>query len=264
MNDDDVRAGQERPSIARTYDYLIGGREHYAIDEQYGKYFREVLAGSEQIAVCNRRTVERAVRLLAREGIRQFIDFGCGLPTRENVHQIARRQQPGCRVVYLDNDPIVVSHGLALLAVDENIAVFQGDVRDPQSIHKHAEVQRLISFDEPVGLLFSAVLGFIDGEDDPAGLVRYWTGQIASGSLVYVSCFRSGDDRQTAVLQHRLREVIGRGGWHSEGTIADIFTGLELLEPGIVPTVQWRPEQTSGAQPSEWERLIVSGLGRKP
>jgi hypothetical protein len=263
MNDNDVRAGQARPSIARTYDYLIGGRDHYVIDEEFGRYFEQVLSGSEQIAVSNRRAMERAVQAVAHAGVDQIIDFGCGLPAKQNVHQIARRHLPETRVVYLDNDPIVISHGQAMLAVDEDVAVVQADVREPEVIRKHPEVQRLIGFDRPVGLLFGAVLGFIEEDDDPVGIVQYWADVLAPGSFVYVSCFRTGDSRRTALVQEQVRKVIGLGSWRSGDTIAAMFDRLELLGPGVVPCVQWGPDGANDAAPTDWEQLIVSGLARK-
>ncbi|MCX4094293.1 SAM-dependent methyltransferase [Nocardia sp. alder85J] len=263
MNDNDVRTGQARPSIARTYDYLLGGRDHYVIDEEFGRYFEKVLAGSEQIAISNRGALELAVRALTHAGVDQIIDFGCGLPAQRNVHQIAREQVPGSRVVYLDNDPIVVSHGQAMLVVDDDVAVVQADVRDPESIRKHPEVQRLISFDRPVGLLFSVVLGFLEEDADPIGPVRYWVDVLAPGSFVYVSCFRAGDNRRTALVQDQVRKVLDRGSWHSDATIAAIFEGLEMIGPGVVPCVQWRPDGSPGPAPTDWEQLIVSGLARK-
>ncbi|MQY30782.1 hypothetical protein NRB56_63860 [Nocardia sp. RB56] len=263
MNDNDVRAGQARPSIARTYDYLLGGRDHYVIDEEFGRYFEQVLTGSEQIAVSNRRALERAVRALAHAGVDQIIDLGCGLPAKENVHQIARQHLPQTRVVYVDNDPIVISHGQAMLAVDEDVAVVQADVREPEVIREHPEVARLITFDRPVGLLFGAVLGFIEEDDDPVGIVRYWAEVIAPGSFVYVSCFRAGDNRRTALVQEQVRKVLGRGGWRSAEVIASMFDGLELVGPGVIPCVQWQPDGGAGPEPTDWERLIVSGLARK-
>jgi hypothetical protein len=271
MNDDDVRAGQARPSIARAYNYLLGGHDYYAVDEKYAQHFDVALPGSASIAVTNRRAVERAVREIARQGIRQFLDFGCGLPAFDNVHQIAQRHDPAARVVYIDNDPIVVAHALASLVTDERTAVVQGDVRDPKTISASPEIERVIDFDAPVGLLFSAVLGFVDDEEDPAGLVRYWVDRVASGSRIYISHFRSGPHRETAAAEQQLQGTFGRGRWRSDREILRLLADLDVLEPGLVPCVQWRPDPAGDpAQPGShpamtpWEQLIVAGLARKP
>ncbi|RDI64873.1 SAM-dependent methyltransferase [Nocardia pseudobrasiliensis] len=264
MNDEDVRAGQAKPSIARTYSYLLGDHDYYAVDQEIGQYFMDALPGSVRIATSARRAVERAVREIARDGVRQIIDFGCGLPTVDNVHQIAQREDPESRVVYVDNDPIVVMHGQATLATDDRTVVIQADVREPESIYDNADAQGLLDFDRPVGLLFSAVLGFINDDEDPYGVMRFWVDRLAPGSRVYISHFRSGYNKETRATEQKLQGTWGRGRWRSDSEITKLFTGLELLAPGLVPCSQWRPESGGPREISSWEQLIVSGLAAKP
>ncbi|RMI33265.1 SAM-dependent methyltransferase [Nocardia stercoris] len=259
-----VRAGQARPSVARVYNFLLGGSEHYAVDEAYGGYFDQALPGSPRIAVTNRQAVERATHAAARAGIRQFVDFGCGLPTSDNVHQIAQRYDATAHTVYVDHDPIVVAHVRAESDVDDRTAAVHADIRDPEAILDSAEIRDLIDLDEPVALLFSTVLSFLDDADDPAGAVRFWTDRIASGSFVYVSHFRSGGNAQTTALELKVREAFGRGRWRRPDEIAALLAGLDLLDPGWVPCVQWRAGTDDIPEPpTAWEELIVSGLARK-
>ncbi len=265
LNDAYVKASQTRPSIARAYHFLLGEHEYYSVDQTFGQYFLQVLPGSERIATTNRRALERAVRDMAGAGIRQFIDFGCGLPTSENnVHEIARRVQPTAGVVYLDNDPIVVAHADARLVTDERIAVMNADVRQPRLIGDSAEVERLINFDEPVGLIFGNVLAFVNDEENPTAIVQYWVERLASGSLVYISHFLSADNPQTSAAEEKLQGAFSRGRWRGDKEILRMLSGLEVLEPGLVPCVLWRNDEKSAAETTPWEQLIASVLARKP
>ncbi|MCM6774134.1 SAM-dependent methyltransferase [Nocardia sp. CDC159] len=263
MNDEDVKAGQAKPSIARTYSYLLGDRDYYAVDQEIGQYFMDALPGSVRIATTARRAVERAVREIARDGVGQFIDFGCGLPTVDNVHQIAQRELPDARVVYVDNDPIVVAHGRARMATDGQTIVILADARDPASIYDNADARSLLDFDQPVGLLFSAVLGFVNDDEDPYGIVRFWVERIASGSRVYIAHFRSGYNEETVATEQKLQGTWGRGRWRGDSEITKLFAGLDILPPGLVPCAQWRPE-SGPREITSWEQLIVSGLAAKP
>ncbi|PXX52851.1 S-adenosyl methyltransferase [Nocardia tenerifensis] len=256
---------QSKPSIARVYDYLLGGKDNFAVDRAIGDHFKNNLPGSVAIASTNRQAMIRAVRDLARDGIRQFIDLGSGLPTADNVHQVARRHAPDATVVYVDNDPIVLAHGRALLATDDRTTVLQADLRAPASIREHREVVELIDFDRPVAVLFSAILHHLNDDENPAAVVRYWSEQLCPASPVYISHFRSGGNRETAVAEEKLQSTFGRGRWRTDSEIAELFGDLEILEPGITPCANWRPDPTNeDPRPlSVWEQLIVTGLARK-
>ncbi|WP_107656091.1 SAM-dependent methyltransferase [Nocardia suismassiliense] len=260
---------QSKPSIARVYDYLLDGKDNFAVDRAIGDHFKNNLPGSVAIAFTNRQALVRAVRDIARDGVRQFIDLGSGLPTADNVHQVAHRYAPDARVVYVDNDPIVLAHGRALLATDADTTVFQADLRDPQSIREHNEVVHRIDFDQPVAVIFSAILHHLNDDEDPAAVVRYWSEQLTPGSLIYISHFRSGGNRETAVAEEKLQSTFGRGRWRTDQEIEALFGDLEILDPGIVPCAQWRPDlvpvDTSAPDRalSVWEQLIVTGLARK-
>ena len=149
----------EVPSIARTYDYLLGGKDNYPVDREIGEIFIKKFPGAVQIALDNRACLVRAVTFMAGElGIGQFIDLGSGLPTADNVHQVARRANAGAKVVYIDNDPIVLAHGRAMLAEDEQTVVVKADIRRPADILSDPVVGDLIDFGRPVAVIASAVL----------------------------------------------------------------------------------------------------------
>ncbi|MEV6769667.1 SAM-dependent methyltransferase [Nocardia sp. NPDC051030] len=265
-----MRARQSRPSVARVYSYVLGGRDNYGVDKDLGDYFTQDLPGSELLAITNRQAILRAARDLAAGGIRQVIDLGCGLPAEINVHEVVRRKQRDARIVYVDNDPFVVAHGRALMVPDENVAVIEADVREPATIGEHPDVQRLINFDEPVGILFGITLSFVNDEEDPAGVVKYWADRIPSESQVYISHFRTGRTREAAATSQKIVEAFGRGRFRSDDEIRALFGDLQLLDDGLIPCAHWHPDpapDSTGDDISElsvWEELVVSALARKP
>ncbi|MEU1986094.1 SAM-dependent methyltransferase [Nocardia sp. NPDC019395] len=275
MNDDVGVVDPGTPSIARVYDYLLGGKDNYPVDQEIGDHFKVDLPGSVAIAFGNRQALVRAVRDIARSGVEQFIDLGSGLPTADNVHQIAARYTDGAKVVYVDSDPVVLAHGRALLVADENTTVLRADVREPERIRHSDEVNRLIDFSRPVAVVFSAILHHLNDDEDPGGVVSYWCDQIPSGSQVFISHFRSGGNAETEAAEQKLQSTFGRGRWRTDDEIRALFGDLEILEPGIVPAVLWRPDMPDGSDPSirgigaaereltVWDRLISAGLGRK-
>ncbi|MFF0852519.1 SAM-dependent methyltransferase [Streptomyces sp. NPDC003280] len=271
MTDEGSSIDRTRPSIARVYDYLLGGSDNYAVDREVGDVFKRDLPGSVAIAFANRAALGRAVaEIVTTTGVRQFIDLGSGLPTADNVHQIAQRHAPESRVVYVDNDPQVLAHGRALLAENDRTRVIAGDVRDPEHVRAHPETLRLIDFERPVAVVLSAVLHHMKDEEDPAGIVRYWRDQVPPGSYFFLSHFRSGDNPETAEAEGILQRTFGRGRWRTDEEIEALLDGLEILDPGIVPAPLWRPDAAGGPGLSGgeqgvtvWERLIAAGLARK-
>src|SRR5580658_26049 len=182
------------PSIARTYDYLLGGKDHYPVDREIGEIFVRKFPGAVQIALDNRACLVRAVTFIAGElGISQFIDLGSGLPTADNVHQVAQRANPGARVGYVDNDPQVLAHGRALLAENARTVVIAADLRQPASILSDPEITELIDFRRPVGIIASAVLHHILDSEDPLGIIGAFRDAVPAGSYLFVSHFRSVD-----------------------------------------------------------------------
>jgi SAM-dependent methyltransferase len=251
------------PSVARTYDYLLGGKDNYPVDREVGEIFVQRFPGAVQIALDNRACLVRAVTLMAGElGIDQFIDLGSGLPTADNVHQVAQRINVGARVAYVDNDPIVLAHGRAMLEENENTKVVAADIRQPGQILANPELLGLIDLNRPVAVIASAILHHLLDEDDPLGVIRVFTAAIPPGSCLFVSHFRTLADPESAALEAVMLKAFGRGVWRTDEQIAEYFAGLRLVEPGIVPCAQWRPD-TGPGELSTYQRLIAAGLGRK-
>jgi SAM-dependent methyltransferase len=253
------------PSIARTYDYMIGGKDNFASDRVVGDKIKQQLPGAVAIAVDNRKVLVRAVRHLVEEaGVQQFIDVGSGLPTADNVHQVAQRHAPETRIVYVDNDPIVLAHGRALLDENDRTTVIQADIRKPSEILNNTVVQQLIDFDRPVGIILCAILHHLLDEEDPAGIVTTLLDGVPSGSHVFITHFRTEENPEARQIEEMLQHAFGRGRWRSQEEIESYFDGLDLVPPGIVPLAQWHPDEPLNRELTVWERLIVGGIGRKP
>ncbi|MBC7299864.1 MAG: SAM-dependent methyltransferase [Nocardia sp.] len=270
MSDNANVIDQSTPSIARVYDYLLGGKDNYEVDRAVGDHFKVNLPGSVAIAFSNRQALTRAVREMAEAGLTQFLDFGSGLPTADNVHQVAQSIDPDARVVYIDNDPIVLAHGRALLATNDNTTVVHADVRDYAAIRTDAEVTRLIDFDKPVGLIFSAILHHLNDDENPQAVVSYWVDEIATGSSVFISHFRSGDNAETVEAESTLQSTFGRGRWRTDAEITALFADLAVREPGVVAAARWHqvdddsaPAAPADRELSVWEELIVAAIADK-
>jgi len=255
----------EMPSIARTYDYLIGGKDNYPADRELGDVFIRDYPGAVDIAVDNRACLVRAVGYMAGElGVTQFLDLGSGLPTADNVHQVARRVSREARVAYVDIDPVVLVHGRALLEEDDQTIVVNGDITDPGLLDK-PEIRELLDFSRPIAVIASAVLHHLNDDEDPHAVIGRLCDSVPAGSCLFVSHFRSLDDQDSVAFEAVLKESLGRGTWRTDAQIATYFDGMTLIEPGIVPCASWRPgvpEETPG-ELTHYQRLIVAGLGRK-
>jgi len=256
--------GVRYPNTARIWNYQLGGKDNFAVDRAFGDKFINDLPGSRQIAPDNRGALVRAVReIISNTPVRQFIDLGSGLPTADNVHQVAQRFSPEAKVVYVDNDPIVLAHGRALLAENEHTSVIQADLRNPKAIFDNTETQRLIDFDRPLAVIFSATLHHVNDDEDPAALVRFWYDRIPSGSYVFISHFRSENDPRSQELEQVLQGSLGRGRWRTDDQILALFgDGFTIVEPGLVPAAQWRNPDAPD-ELSDWQRLIAAVLAVK-
>ncbi|MFG2287278.1 SAM-dependent methyltransferase [Streptomyces sp. NPDC048595] len=255
------------PSVARMYDYYLGGKDNYAVDREACDELSKVVPSTQVLAINNRRFLQRAVRWLASEhGIRQFIDHGSGLPTQDNVHQVAQRIDPQSRVVYVDNDPIVLAHGRALLEENAHTAVIQADMRDTDGIFGSPEVERLIDFDQPVAALFVSVLHCIPDSDDPAGLIKRVADRLAPGSFLVV-CQLVSEDAATRDFVTEFMRVNTHGQWgrvRQAQELAGFLEGLEVLEPGLVEVSTWKPDADIGPKQLTQEWIEYGGIARKP
>jgi SAM-dependent methyltransferase len=254
------------PSVARMYDYYLGGKDNYAVDRVASEDLLKVVPSTKALALNNRQFLRRVVRRLAHDyGIRQFIDHGSGLPTQDNVHEVAQRVDPASRVVYVDNDPIVLAHGRALLEENDNTVVIQADMRDTDGIFGHPEITRLIDLDQPAAALFVSVMHCIPDSDDPAALVRRVADRLAPGSFLVV-CQLVSEDAATRKFVTDFMETATHGNWgrvRQEHEVLPYFDGLEILEPGLVEVSAWRPDSDLGPKQLTQEWIEYGGVGRK-
>ncbi|QKG24413.1 SAM-dependent methyltransferase [Actinomadura verrucosospora] len=243
MGDAMVGAGQATPSVARMYDYFLGGTNNHDVDRAAAEEIRRVLPTVADVARANRAFLQRAVRFAAGCGVERFLDLGAGLPTQGNVHEVARSVRPGARVVYVDSDPLVVAHGRALVGDDPGIGVVRADLCEPAEVLDDPAVRGLIGSGRPVCALFVAVLHFVPDERDPAGLVRRYAEALPAGSHVIVSHAAAEERRNRGVgAAYRARSADASLIARTREEVAGLLDGLTLLEPGVVPLHAWRPD----------------------
>jgi hypothetical protein len=250
---------------ARVWNYWLGGKDNYKVDRVVAAEFAEVFPGIVDIARQVRSFLFRAIRYLVVEaGVRQFLDIGTGLPTANNTHQIAQGLVPQARIVYVDNDPLVLVHARALLTSSPEGATdyVEADLHDPDRILR--EAARTLDFTQPIGLMMLATLGHIPDSDHPHGIVSRLLGGLPSGSYLALS-----DDTDTDAANNEATRIYNQNTnpashYHlrSPEQIARFFDGLELVEPGVVPTSRWRPESSRWGEPVEISHY--AGVGRKP
>jgi hypothetical protein len=257
-----------KPHPARMYDYFLGGKDNFAADRVTAAQVLESW-GSVRTAVReNRAFLGRAVRYLAREaGVSQFLDIGTGLPSANNVHDVAQAINPEARVVYADNDPIVLAHARALLASGPRgvTAYLDADIREPEAILADPVTRNTLDFSTPIALTLVAVLHFLPDEDEPGRIVRTLIDALPSGSYLVAS---------HATAEHNPEGLSGAGRAYSQGGMRGAirtseefgelaFPGLELVDPGVVLVSEWRPE-TDSIRPLPSEVNTYGGVARKP
>jgi hypothetical protein len=258
------------PNPARVYDYLLGGKDNYPADRQVAEQVVAIAPVAREVVGDNRAFLRRAVRFLTREaGIRQFIDLGSGLPTQGNVHQIAQAIAPDARVVYVDNDAMVVTHGRALLAGDNTLAI-KADLREPDVVLGHPEVRELIDFDQPIALLLVAILHFLPDEEGPLGIVARFRDALPTGSYLAISHATRDIPVRPDMSAEEMAEMGARVERLYQQTTAFMvtrtraqvqrfFDGFDLLDPGLVEIQLWRPDDPNSILPGGF----YGGVGRK-
>jgi S-adenosyl methyltransferase len=260
------------PNAARIYDYLLGGKDNFAADRAAAEQLLRVAPDAATTVRENRRFLQRAVRYLAEEGgIRQFLDIGTGMPTQGNVHEIAQSVSPDARVCYVDYDPVVVNHALALLATNENVAAIHGDFLRPLDIFGNPELRKFIDFNEPVAILLVAILHFIDDSKSPYQLVDQFKSAMSSDSYLVISHVTDDSipDDVSRDAQQLYKNSSAPITPRSLDEVIRFFDGLDLVEPGVVDASEWRPDLPSGELPlvpgsSPSHTLGYGGVGRKP
>jgi SAM-dependent methyltransferase len=257
-----------RPNVARIYDYLLGGKDNFTVDREAAE---RLLAASPDMAGIvrdNRSFIGRAVRYIAEEtDIRQFLDLGGGLPTQTNVHEMAQRFAPDARVVYVDNDPVVWSHGQALLAHGHRVAMVKADLREPARILRHPEVLDLLDLTQPVAVVLGSVLHFVSDDEEPHRIIASYRDRIAPGSYLVISHGNTGtaedDPNDVAGQVTRVyRQASAQLHVRPLTEIQRFFDGFDLIDPGVVWINEWRPDPA--IPPAGQPRSLRGGVGRKP
>ncbi|MGH3329630.1 MAG: SAM-dependent methyltransferase, partial [Streptomycetales bacterium] len=246
-----------RPHSARMYDYLLGGKDNFAVDRETAELALKSAPNGRTAARENRAFLGRAVRYLTREaGVRQFLDVGTGLPSANNVHEVAQGVAPEARVVYVDNDPIVLAHARALLTSTPQgrTAYVDADLREPLKIIDHPTVRDTLDFTKPIALMLMAILHFLPDEDDPREVVRTLMDPLPAGSFLVSSHVTAEHDPVGIGAVERTYRAAGMRV--QARTACDFhevaFTGMRLVDPGVVLVSEWRPEGT-GPRPSAAE-----------
>jgi SAM-dependent methyltransferase len=253
------------PNVARIYDYLLGGKDNFAADREAARQLIEAIPDVAAIARDNRSFLGRVVRYLATQGgIRQFLDLGGGLPTQANVHELAQGVAPGARVVYVDIDPVVASHGRALLASGSQVGMVLGDLRDPAGILQHPDVTGLLDLTRPLAVLCTSTLHFIGDEADPHKVIAEYRDHLAPGSYLAISHGTLEEDpegeggKAAGVYRHASSQLHVR----PLPEVLRLFDGFELVDPGLTWITEWRPEP--GTAPTGRQHSMRGGVGRKP
>jgi S-adenosyl methyltransferase len=258
-----------RPTIARVSDALLGGKDHFAPDREGARTYLEYVPDAGRCAVENREALVKGVQYLARTaGINQFLDIGSGLPTVKNTHEAAQEINPDERVVYIDNDPLVLAHGRALLAANNTTTVVTADLREPQSILDHPETRRMLDFSRPIALMVVGLLMHFHDDEQPDEWIRVLLNAIPSGSYLFITDFvDTGEPLQKRMEQAGL-ESLGNGWIRTPQRIQEHFLGLPLISPGLDFLARWFPEnpEREVPEPEElepYQRILMAGIGRK-
>lgn len=252
------------PSVARIYDYWLGGAHNFAVDRAMSEKILSVVPHFRGAARANREFLFRAVRFMVDAGIRQFLDLGSGIPTVGNVHEIAQKIAPESRVMYVDIDPVAVAHSEQILTGNELAAAIQQDVRNPEAILDDQRTRSLLDFDLPIGLLMVAVLHYVPDADDPYAIVSRLRQALPPGS--YLAMAHGTEDEQpaeTEEAQRLTKQTRTPLRLRSRAEIVPLFAGLELVDPGVVWAPLWRPDEPPADDHPERSVNYV-GVGQVP
>jgi S-adenosyl methyltransferase len=246
------------------YDAFLGGGHNFAADREFARRAEEILPGVTVSSRANRKFLRRVVTYAVGQGIRQFLDIGSGIPTVGNVHEIAQQFAPESRVVYVDNEAVVVAHSEMILRDTPLATIIDADLRSPTEILSHPETQRLIDFEQPVLVLMLAVLHFVPEAADPTALLAKYRNKVAPGSMLAIT-HATGDHRTWAegdglVKLYATSNNPARG--RSRAEIAQLFGDFRLVEPGAVYVPEWRPDEGE-IEPHPERFLFFGGVGVK-
>ena len=243
---------------------MLGGSHHVRADREIAEQLLAVAPEIGPTALANRHFMRRALRFLLDSGIRQFLDLGSGIPTAGNVHEIAQRADPESRVVYVDFDPVAVAHSRAILADNPSAMVLEADLRQPETVLTNDRVHEMIDFSQPLGVLLVAVLHFIPDSERPAEIIARYRDALSPGSYLVISQASwpkevTDEGREVLATYERTTSPVGL---RSRDEVALFFTGFEVVEPGLVPFAEWRPEPGGEPPPKLMPGVVGVGLKR--
>jgi O-methyltransferase involved in polyketide biosynthesis len=243
------------------YDYYLGGKDNFPADRKAAEQVIAAYPQARTLALTNRRFLERAVKFLSGQGIRQFIDLGAGLPTSPNVHEVARGFHHDTQVAYVDNDPVVTVHGRALCGKDDGVTVIDGDIRQPEAVFSDPELTERIDLTQPVAMLCVAVLHFIREAEEPRKIVAALQRHMVPGSYLVLSHVATDGADQSTIdeIKDAYMEATSPAVPRTESAIRDLFAGLDLAEPGLTDVARWRC-----TRPAETGQVhILGGVAKK-
>jgi SAM-dependent methyltransferase len=258
-----------RASIARVYDAFLGGKDNYEVDREVLRGVQKAAPEAQELATENRGFLIRVCRFLAAQaGITQFLDCGSGLPTAENTHQVVQRINPDARVVYVDNDPVVLAHGRALLEENDRTHFVAADIFEPHEILDNPTVRQHIDFTEPLALLQMGTLHHFDGSRErPAQIMRQYIDALPAGSFVGISHFLDPENEHSAVARKMenmfLHSPMGSGTFRTRAELLELFDGLQLIDPGLTLCADWWPDGPRLAPLNQVQYCIAGGVGLK-
>ncbi|MEW1700418.1 SAM-dependent methyltransferase [Streptomyces sp. NPDC091278] len=259
-----------KPSIARVYDAFLGGSDNYEVDREVVHRVMRAVPETAGLAVENRAFLIRACRFLAGQAdITQYLDCGSGLPTAENTHQVVQGIDPRSRVVYVDNDPLVLAHSRALLAGNRNAVIVAEDIFKPEALLRNETVRSHLDWEKPIALLHMGTLHHYTGEGTRTrkDIVRAYADALPSGSYVALSHFLDPEDEYSATARKMedmfLHSMMGSGTFSTRDELQELFDGLEMVAPGLVPCSEWREDAPPASQ-GVAQRCIAGGVARKP
>ncbi|WP_156914831.1 SAM-dependent methyltransferase [Thermocrispum municipale] len=259
-----------KPSIARVYNAFLNGKDNYAVDRALKEKILQVAPEAAHVAFENRGFLIRACRFLAEQtGIDQFLDCGSGLPAAENVHEVVQRINPHATVVYIDNDPVVLAHGRAMLEDNDLTHLVGADIFKPQEVLQNEVVRKHIDFSKPLALLHFGTMHHINADIDvPAGIMKEYIDALPSGSYVGITHFLDPENEHSETAR-RIEQVmvnspLGAGAFRPMRELEQLTEGLELVEPGWVRCVDWWPDGPRVKPLIGTQHCIAGAVGRKP
>ena len=258
-----------KASVARVYDAFLNGKDNYEIDREVLRRIQQIAPEATQLGWDNREFLIRATRFIASQtGITQYLDCGAGLPTAENTHEVVQRIDPDARVVYVDNDPVVLAHGRALLEENDRTHLVDADIFRPRQVLENEVVRKYLDFTEPMALYQCGTMHHYTG-DRYAEIMQEYIDALPSGSYVALSHFYDPESGEFSALARRLEEVflhstMGSGSFRTRAQIESMLPGLEIVSPGLVLCAEWWPDGPRVKPLAPIQRCIVGAVGRKP